>query len=332
MQRRHLLKLGTTAIATAALPLGLTQSAFAQSAFPSRPLRLVVGFPAGGPTDVFARQYAQRLGTVLGQPVVVENKSGASGAIGALEVKGAPPDGHVLFFGTATTHGLYNLMSAKPQYDSMKDFSHVAVVGGAPGIFAVHPSMPATLKGFVEQARANPGKLQYGSPGQGTYLHLMGERMKKEAGGVEIQHIPYRGGAQAVPALIGGQIAMSVDTLSSLLQHHKSGKVRIVAIGTSTRSAVAPDVPTVDEALGTRGFEALLWNVVTGPAGMPANVMAALSAANLKVMADAAFQEQLAGMGIVSITNSNPVAAVAYIRSETEKWRPVVESSGIKSE
>ena len=332
MRRRHLLKLGTTSLVMAALPLALTQSAFAQSAFPSRPLRLIVGFPAGGPTDVFARQYAQRLGTVLGQPVVVENKSGASGAIGALEVKNAPADGHVLFFGTATTHGLYNLMSAKPQYDSMKDFSHIAVVGGAPGIFAVHPSLPATLKGVVEQARANPGKLQYGSPGQGTYLHLMGERMKKEAGGVDIQHIPFRGGAQAVPALIGGQVGMSVDTLSSLLQHHKSGKVRIIAIGTSSRSAVAPDVPTVDEAIGTRGFEALLWNVVTGPAGLPATVMAALSAANQKVMNDASMQEQLAGMGIIGIANSNPAAAVAYIRAETEKWRPVVESSGIKSE
>ena len=332
MQRRTLLKLGNAALATAALPVTLSQPGFAQGAFPSRPLRLIVGFPAGGPADVFARQYAQRLGTVLGQVVVVENKSGASGAIGALEVKGAPPDGYVLYFGTATTHGLYNLMSAKPQYDAMKDFSHVAVVGGAPGIFAVHPALPATLKGVVEQARANPGKLQYGSPGQGTYLHLMGERMKKEAGGIDIQHIPYRGGAQAVPALIGGQVGMSVDTLSSLLQHHKSGKVRIVAIGTGSRSSLAPDVPTVDEAIGTRGFEALLWNVLTGPAGMPANVMATLSAASLKVMADAAFQEQLAGMGIIAITNSNPAAAVAYIRAETEKWRPAVEASGIKSE
>ena len=125
---------------------------------------------------------------------------------------------------------------------------------------------------------------------------------------------------------------MSVDTLSSLLQHHKSGKVRIVAIGTSSRSSIAPDVPTVDEAIGTRGFEALLWNVVTGPAGLPATVMAALSAANQKVMNDASMQEQLAGLGIIGIANSNPAAAVAYIRAETEKWRPVVESSGIKAE
>ena len=328
IRRRNLLML---ALASASLHLAVLPAA-AQTPFPVKPLRLVVPFPPGGPTDVFARQYAGRLAAILGQPVVVDNKSGASGAIGSVEVKNARPDGYTLLFGTASTHGIYGLISRQPQYDSLKDFAHVAIVGGAPVAYAVNTSMPPDLKGLVAMAKAKPGTLQYGSPGEGTYLHLAGERLKKEAGGIEIQHIPYRGSAQSMPALLGGQITMIVDTLGTSLPHHKAGKLRIVAVASTKRSPLAPEVPTVDEAIGTRGFEAVLWNVVAAPAGTPAAVIDVLAAANARVMADPSLHEQLAAMAIQPNPDSGPATAAAYIRAEMDKWRPVVEATGVKAE
>ena len=326
MNRRSLLRW------LAALVVAAPSVAFAQTAFPAKPIRLVVPFPPGGPTDVFARQFAARLSTVLGQPVVVENKSGASGAIGSVDVMRSAPDGYTLLFGTASTHALYNLMSAKPQYDSIKDFAHVAIVGGAPIVLVVQPSMPDSLRGVVDQARANPGKLRYGSPGEGTMMHLAVERVKKEAGGVDIQHIPFRGSAPAKTALLGNQIEIMVDTLGPALPSHKAGQARIVAIASAARSPLAPEVPTVDEALGTRGFEAILWNVVAAPAGTPAPVLDLLADATRKVMADPSLQAELAKMAIQPIADSNPAAAVVYIRTEMQKWKPVIDATGIKTE
>jgi tripartite-type tricarboxylate transporter receptor subunit TctC len=319
------------ALATALICL-LPAVASAQAPFPSKPLRLIVPFPPGGPTDVFARQYAARLAPVLGQPVVVENRSGASGAIGSVEVMRNAPDGYTLLFGTASTHALYNLMSARPQYDSIRDFAHVAIVGGAPIVFVTQPSMPPTLKGIVELARANPGKLRYGSPGDGTMMHLATERVKREAGDVDIQHIPFRGSAPAKIALLGGQIEIMVDTLGPALPSHKAGQTRIVAIAAPARSPLAPDVPTVDEALGTKGFEAILWNVVAAPAGTPAPVLNALAEATRKVMNDPTMQDELARMAIVPTTDSNPAAAVSHIRTEMQKWKPVIDATGMKIE
>jgi tripartite-type tricarboxylate transporter receptor subunit TctC len=290
--------------------------AIAQS-FPSKPLRLVVPFPPGGPTDLFARQYGQRLGTVLGQGVVIDNKAGASGAIGSVEVMRAPPDGYTLLFGTASTHALYNLINPKPQYDSLRDFAPVAIVGGAAIVFIAHPSLPATLKEVIAQARANPGKLRYGSPGSGTMMHIAAERLKREAGGVQIDHIPFKGSGQAKPALLGGQVELMTDTLG---------------IAAAQRSPEAPDVPTVDEALGTRGFEAILWNVVAAPPGTPPAVLEALSSATAKVMSDPSLRESLARFAIQAETGSNPAKAAAYIKSEMERWKPVIDAAGVKME
>lgn len=326
MQRRQLLAI---ALAAGLVPGALVR---AQGAYPSRPLRLVVPFPPGGPTDIFARLYGQRLAAVLGQPVVIENKAGASGAIGSLEIMRATPDGYALVFGTASTHCLYNLVTPKPQYDALKDFAHVAIVGGAAVVLIAHPSLPPTLKGVLDLARANPGKLRYGSPGGGTLMHIAAERLKREAGGVDIQHIPYKGSGQAKPALLGGQIELMTDTLGASLAEHKAGKLRILAIAAAKRSALAPDVPTVDEALGTRGFEAVLWNVVAGPAGMPAAVLEALSAATAKVMGDAALQASLANLAIEPQVGSNPAAAANYIRSEMARWKPVIDAAGITAD
>ena len=322
MQRRRFI---AAAGALAALPL----TAFAQG-FPSRQLRLVVPFPPGGPTDLFARQYGQRLGAVLGQPVVVDNRAGASGAIGSLEVMRAAPDGHTLLFGTASTHALYNLMNPKPQYDALRDFAPVAIVGGAAIVFAANPAMPGDLRAVMAEARARPGRLRYGSPGSGTMMHIAAERLKREAGGLDITHIPYKGSAQAKTDLIGGQVELITDTLGASLPDHKAGKLRILAIAAAKRSPEAPDVPTVDEALGTKGFEAILWNVVAAPPGTPAPVLEALSVATAKVMADASLRESLARFAIQAETGSNPAKAAAYLRSEMERWKPVVDAAGIK--
>jgi len=326
MKRRQLLAL---AFAAGLVPGSLVH---AQGAFPSKPIRLVVPFPPGGPTDLYARLYGQRLSAVLGQPVVIDNKAGASGAIGSLEVMRAAPDGYTLLFGTASTHSLYNLINPKPQYDAVKDFAHVAVVGGASVVFVAQPSLPPTLKGVLDLARASPGKLRYGSPGGGTLMHIAAERLKREGGGLDIQHIPYKGSGQAKTALLGNQIELVTDTLGASLQEHKAGKLRILAVAASKRSPQLPDVPTVDEAIGTKGFEAMLWNVVAAPAGTPAAVLEALSAATARVMADPGLRESLANLAIEPQSGSNPAAATTFIRGEIARWKPVIETAGITSE
>lgn len=309
-----------------------SSSAPESSVYPVKPIRLVVPFPAGGPTDQFARQYAQALSTQLGKPVVVDNKSGASGAIGSLEVKNSAPDGYTLLFGTASTHVLYNLINAKPQYDSIKDFTEIAVVGDAPIVFAASPSTKGSFKDLIEYARINPGKLQYGSAGEGTYLHIVGERLKYELGGLDIQHIPFRGSAQAIPALIGNQVNMTVDTLGSLINQHRSGNLRIVAIAASKRSPLIPDVPTVSEVTGLKDFQAALWNIVSAPQGLSPQVTNRLINATTQALKNPELLEKLNSISIQPITNLTGVAATGFIAKELVSLRPVVQSAGLKKD
>jgi tripartite-type tricarboxylate transporter receptor subunit TctC len=325
MQRRTFLALSVAACAVALAP-----AAVAQGAYPTRPIRLVVPFPPGGPTDLYARQYANRLGALLGQNVVVENRAGASGAIGAVEVMRATPDGYTLLFGTASTHALYNLFAEKPRYDALKDFAPIAILGGAPIVMVSTPAMPPTLAGALDLARANPGRLSYASPGQGTMMHLFAERLKKEAGNVDIKHIPFKGTGQARPALLGGQVELMTDTLGASLPDHRAGKARILAIAAAKRSDAAKDVPTVDEAIGISGFEAVLWNAVFAPAGTPAPVLETLSAATAKALADPTLRESLDRLGITPEIGSTPATAGGYIRAEMARWKPVIESLGVK--
>jgi len=318
-------------LAAGAFALCSALTAAAQPAFPTKQLRLVIPFPPGGPTDVFGRLYASRLSAALGQPVVVDNKSGASGIVGALEVKRSAPDGYTLVFGTASTNCLYALLNDKPQYDVLTDFAPIAIVGGATIVFTANPSLPPTLKAILDSARAQPGKYQYGSPGTGTLMHMSVERLKRETG-ADMLHVPFRGSAPSMQALLGGQVGFSVDTLAPSLSNHKAGKIRIVAIASARRSPLVPEVPTVDEALGSKGYEALLWNMVAAPAGTPAAVVETLSQASAMVMSDGGLQEQLGGMGIESITGSNSASALSFCRAELTRWRPVIEASGIRSE
>ena len=300
--------------------------------YPVKPIRLVVPFPAGGPTDQFARQYAQTLSTQLGKPVVVDNKSGASGAIGSLEVKNSAPDGYTLLFGTASTHVLYNLINAKPQYGSIKDFTEIAVVGDAPIVFAVSPATKGGFKELLEYARINPGKLQYGSAGEGTYLHIVGERLKYELGGLDIQHIPFRGSAQSIPALIGNQVNMTVDTLGSLINQHRAGNLKIVAIASPKRSPLIPDVPTVNEVTGLKDFQAALWNIVSAPQGLSPDITNTLILATTKTLKNPELLDKLNSISIQPISNITGVAATSFIAKELVSLRPVVQSAGLKKE
>jgi tripartite-type tricarboxylate transporter receptor subunit TctC len=318
--RRRLL--GATLAAGGTL---LAAPALAQ-AFPARPIRLVIPFPAGGPTDVYARFYADRMTRELGQPVVTENRGGAGGAIGAQEVMRARPDGYTLLFGTASTHALYNLVTRQPQYDAAKDFQAVATLGGGPLCWLAHPSQPGTLAAFLAAARAARPPLAYGSPGTGTLMHLATEVLKREGGGVEIAHVPYRGAAPAMNDLVAGTLALAVNTLGAGLPLHQGGRARMLAVASNARAPQAPDVPTAAEALGRPGFTAVLWHAVFAPPGLPAPVLARLSEATNAALADAAFRAQLNAAGIEPASPGTPAAAAAYIAAETERYRPIVEA------
>ena len=300
--------------------------------YPIKTVRLVVPFPAGGPTDQFARLYAQTLSIQLGKPVVVDNKSGASGAIGSLEVKNSPPDGYTLLFGTASTHVLYSLINPKPQYDPIKDFTEIAVVGDAPIVFAVSPATKGGLKELIEFARLSPGKLQYGSAGEGTYLHIVGERLKYELGGLDIQHIPFRGSAQSIPALMGNQVNLTVDTLGSLINQHRAGKLRIVAIAALKRSSLIPDIPTVNEVTGLKDFQAALWNIVSAPEGLPTGITNILISATTKALTNPELVDKLSAISIQPITNITGVAATSFIAKELVSLRPVVQAAALKKD
>ena len=322
MQRRSLL---SAAIASCSLGVGLPLRA---QSFPSKPVRMVVPFPAGGPTDAFARLYAEALGKQLGQTVVVENKAGASGALGTLDVKRSAADGYSMLFGTASTHVLYNLIQPKPQYDALADFAFIGVLGGAPVVFAVTPNMPRTLKTVVIAAKTNPGKYNYGSPGTGTLLHVAAERLKQLTG-APMTHVPYKGAAPALQDLIGGQIEMTVDTLGGLLPHHQSSRVRIVGVATAKRLASAPDIPTVAESADLpKPFEALLWNVVTVPRATPQAVQRTLAEATRMAMDDPTLRSRLESQSMFADLHIGESAASAYVKAESAKWKPIITALG----
>jgi len=321
MHRRHFLQ------ASGAAPFATALPAIAQS-YPARTIRMVVPFPPGGPVDSFARFYAEALGKQLGQTVIVENKGGASGALGSLDVKSSAADGYSLLFATASTHALYNLTEAKPRYSAADDFDYIAVLGGAPIAFAVAPSMPKTLKTLVIAAKHNPGKYNYGSPGTGTLMHVAVERFKQLTGAL-LMHIPYKGTGPSMQDLMGGAIEMAVGTLGVMLPFHRSGRMNIVGVATAKRLPLAADIPTIAESADLAApFEAMLWNVVAVPRGTPDAVKKTLADATKAVMGSPAMAATLAEQGIFADLHIGDAAASAYVKAETAKWKPVVAQLG----
>ncbi len=322
MQRRHFLGAVGASALSGAVP------AWAADTYPSSIIRLVVPFPPGGPTDSFARLFATGLSKQLDQTVVVENKAGASGAIGSMEVKTAKPDGYTLLFGTASTHALYNLIQKKPRYDSSKDFDYVAVLGGAPVAFAVANSMPDNIKDLVAASKAKPGELNYGSPGTGTLLHVATEQMLALTG-AEIGHVPYKGSGPAMQDLMGGSIEMAVGTLGGMLPLHRAGRMKLLGVATAKRLELAPDIPTVAESAGlAKPFEALLWNVVAVPRNTPDAVRLRLAAAAKMAMDDPEMRTNLDTQAMFADLHIGDVAATTFVKAEAAKWQPVITKLG----
>lgn len=308
--------------------IALTGAAQAQE----RPVRMVVPFPPGGATDVFARRLASRMQAPLGQPVVVENRSGAAGAVGTLEVVRARPDGQTILFGTASSLLMYSLMVERPQFDPLTDLAPLSVVGAAVVAFAVRPDVAQDLAGFVAAARARPGALKFASPGTGTYLHLSMEYLKREAGGLELLHVPYRGSGPAMADLLGGHVEAITDTVATAVENHRAGRIRILAVASSRRNPLVPEVPTVAEALNLPGFETSVWLAVMAPVGMPESLRDRLASAVNGTLAEPQLRAELVQAGFEVGGLLMPAEVTRFMTAERAKWRPIVEATGARLE
>ena len=319
MKRRSLL------IALALAAASCSVSANAQIAG-GKSIRLVVPFPAGGPTDIVARPLAQLLGEALGAGVIIDNRGGAGGAVGAESVARAAADGSTLLMATVGTHAINPALYKKLGYDAVRDFTPVALVAAAPLAIVVQPSLAAdSLASLLALARRTPGKLAFGSAGNGTPGHLTGV-MFRGATGIDITHVPYKGSAPALTDLLGGQIQMMFDPLQSVLPHVGSGKLRALAISGATRSSVLPQLPTVAES-GYPGFESTAWWGIYAPAGLPPAILTALVGEIEKIAIGAAMREKLGPQGVASRVLSG-AAFADFQRSETAKWGKAVRDSG----
>jgi tripartite-type tricarboxylate transporter receptor subunit TctC len=306
----------------------LAFAARAQENYPSKPIRMMVSFAAGGPTDIVARTVAAKMADVLGQPVLVENRTGAGGNIGADVVAKAAPDGYTLLMATVSTHAINPGLYRNIPYDPVKDFAPVMQVGVTPCVLAVNPALPVSnVQALIALLRANPGKYSYGSSGMGSILHLCGEEFKSMAGGLEATHVPYRGSAPMMADLVGGQIAFAFDALPTVLPQVQSGKIRAIGGAMATRARSMPDLPTLQEQ-GVAGFECYTWNAIVAPAKTPTPVIAVLSQAIAKSMADPAVIKRLQDVGVDPTPDSTPEKLAAFIRSELAKWRPIIKASG----
>ena len=323
MQRRTAL-IALPALAT--LPL----SAAAQ-AWPAKPLRLVIPFPAGGATDIVGRLLAQKLGAALGQQVVIDNKPGAGGTIGADLVAKAPPDGHTLLLATSSTHSIGPALNPKMPYDAFKDFAPIAHVANAPSVLVVGAGFPkGNALDLIKTLKANPGKYNFGSSGIGTYPHLSAEMFKWRAGGLFVVHIPYRGTGLVVTDLIAGQITFLMDSIVSAQTHIKDGRVRALAVTGAQRSGSLPDVPTFTE-LGVPGLAFSNWFGFFAPAGTPADVVQRVNRELNTVVRAPDVADRLRQLGADPVTGT-PEAFAKVIRDEHDSWKAVIQRAGIKAE
>jgi len=310
-----------------ALLLCVSLSGFAQP-FPSKPVRLIVPFPPGGAVDYYARAVQGRLQETLGQPILIENRSGAGGMVGAELVVKAAPDGYTLLVGNIASLAMNVGLYSKMTYDPRKDLTPIIRTVAVNYVMAVHPSVPArSVKELIDYAKANPGKLSYGSAGSGSAPHLATELLKQRAG-IDMLHVPFKGGGPMVADLLGGQIHIVIADQANLMPHVKAGKLRALAVGTLERSASYPDIPTIAES-GFPGFEARAWQGIAGPANLPAEIVRQLNAAFAKAMAFPEVQQRLLDGGLDPITGT-PEDFAAFIRSEIDKWAKVAKDVGAR--
>ena len=313
--------------ATAALQSG---PAFAQS-YPSRPVRVMVGFAPGGPNDIIARAYGARLAESFGQPFIVENRTGAGGNLAAEAVARAAPDGHMLMLGSTGTNAVNPSLYANLPFDLVRDLDIVSLVATGNSALAVHPSVPAqNVKELIALAKAQPGKLTYASSGNGSSLHLAAELFKQMTE-VDLVHVPYKGAALVMTDLVSGQVHMSFAPVANVVPFAKAGKLRLLALTGAKHSAFAPGTPTLAES-GLPGFDVWTWYAVLVTAGTPEDVVNRLHAVLVKIAQIPQLKEQLANIGIDAEASASPAQARAYRAAEVEKWGKLVRAIGVKAE
>ena len=295
--------------------------------YPAKPVRFLVGFPPGGTSDILARTIGQKLGDALGQQVVIENRPGAGGNIGAEAAAKSAPDGYTIFMST-TSQAISVSLYSKLNYDLVRDFSPVIQAVNYTNLLVVHPSLPVkSVKELVALAKARPGQLNYGTAGNGTPPHMTGELFKSYTG-IGLQHVPYKGGAPAIADLLGGQITIMFDNVPPLLPHVQAGKMRPLAVTSLKRISVLRDVPTLDEA-GLKEFDSVAWNGVLAPAGTPREIIVRLNAEILRVLGMSDVRERLSSQGADPV-GGTPEQFAGLIRDEIRKWAKVVKDSGAR--
>ena len=324
IRRRHLL------VSAGLLP---TTSPWAQSGWPNKPVRIVVPFAPGGTTDILARALAPELGKAFGQTFIVDNKPGAGGNIGADTVAKAAPDGYTLLMGTVGTHAINAALYPKMPFDPVRDFAPITLVAGVPNVLVMNPAKAEAYKvnsvaDLIRYARANPGKLNMASSGNGTSIHLSGELFKSMTG-TYMLHFPYRGSGPALLDLIGGTMDLMFDNLPSALPQIRAGKLKALAVTTATRSAAVPELPTIAEAGPLKGFEASSWFGLLAPAGTPADIVNRIQQETTKALQSAALKERLLSQGAIP-GGQTPAEFAKFIAAETTKWAQVVKASGAK--
>jgi tripartite-type tricarboxylate transporter receptor subunit TctC len=323
-----------TALRAGALLVGLLGFAPVVSAqdYPSKPIRILVGFAAGGGTDVTTRVLAPRLAERIGQPVIVENRPGAAGNIATELAVRAAPDGYTLLMGTIAALAVNPTLYGSLPFDPQKDLTPISLAVSLPNVIAVHPSVPAqSLTELVALAKAKPGSLNYSTSGSGSAGHLAGELFKTLVG-VDLTHVPYKGGAPAMTDLVGGVVQMGFATATGAIPMIKAGKIRALAVTTASRSVTLPDVPTVEEAIGVKGYESNNWYGLVGPKGLPRAVVDKWHAVMVATLNEPEIKEKLLMQGLEVSPSPTPDAFAAYIKRETEVWSKVVKATGAKAE
>ena len=316
MKRRNVTFKAALLLAAVVLPL----SALAQG-YPNKPIRLIVPFPAGGATDILARALSQKLSEKIGQTVVVENRPGAGGTIGADIASKSVADGYTLLLATSSTHSIGPAINPKIPYKAETDFTPVAYVASSPNIVVVPNTLPVkSMREFIDYARKNPGKLNYASSGNGTIVHLTTEYFKAQSD-TFILHIPYRGTALAIPDLVSGKVDVLFDSLVTGMPHVKDGKLRALAVTSAKRSALAPDMPTVSEVLP--GFESVTWFGLYGPKGMPSELTAKVNQAVNAALADIDVKERFARLGAEPAGGTSQAFA-DMVKADTAKWKKII--------
>ncbi|MEF7612447.1 tripartite tricarboxylate transporter substrate binding protein [Aquincola sp. MAHUQ-54] len=322
------MKIGRRRVAAALLLAGISHVAAA--AFPDKPLRLIVPFPAGGAADLMARGMAQRLGEELGQQVIIDNRGGAGGAPAAEAAAKSPADGYTLFFATMGTHAINPALYPKLRYDPVKDFAPISLTHITPRVLVVGPSVPArNVADLIALAKAKPGALSYGSAGNGSSSHLSGALFESMAG-VDLLHVPYKGSAPLLTDVLAGRVDMTFDSYTVYEEHIKGGRVHALGVTSVNRMNALPQVPTLSEA-GLKGYDVSNWLGVMAPAGTPASVVQVLHAALGRTMATPALRQQLVALGIEP-TFGSPAEFGNLIRSELPKWAEIVKRSGATNE